>query len=72
MIKYSGREFEARYTLGQIVYHRATTDRIKGVITSLKLYADGGMAYEVNWGDKSSDTHFEMELSDTFLQEYSE
>jgi len=70
MFEYSGRKFEAKYTLGQIVYHRAAPEQMKGVVSALRLYADGGMAYEIIWGDRNSGTCFEIELTDTFLKDF--
>lgn len=72
MINYSGMTFDPKYDLGEIVFHRAASDKIKGIVIAFKLYADGGMAYEVNWGDRASSTNFESELTDTFLKEFSE
>jgi len=72
MITYSDKKFDPQYTLGQVIYHRANGERQKGVIITLKLYADGGMAYEVNWADKTTGTNFEVELTDVFLKDYTD
>lgn len=72
MIKYSDHAFRPIYSLGDIVYHRACDDAVKGVIISITLYVDGGLTYEVSWGDKSNNKFYEAELTDEFIKDFSQ
>ena len=67
-----GRTFTPAYAFGDTVYHRARSDKVRGIVTDIKFCGDGGVLYAVCWGTVGSDNHYEMELTDTFVPDFSD
>lgn len=52
------------FAIGDLVYHRADDEGIRGVVTGV-LVREYGVLYVISWGDTRKETeHYETELSD--------
>lgn len=54
------------YGIGDIVFLRVNTQHWPGMVTALVLRPDGVMI-QVTWAGGDVSSHFEMELTDTFV-----
>lgn len=58
------------FHLGQTVYHRlAGEDREPGIVTGIMI-RPGSVSYLVTWPNRVEQSHYAMELSTEFVQEY--
>lgn len=61
----------AKFDLGDVVYHRAPIDRERGIVTGL-LVRPTGVLYYVTWANKTECSHFEIELTSEYRQDFGE
>lgn len=59
----------ARYALGDIVYLKVRSDKIRGMVTGIKFYP-GGCFYSITWGNGNDSAHYGLELSTEYVAEY--
>ena len=55
-------EIEVGFDLGDIVYHRASEDGMRGIVTGYVIWPDG-VYYRVTWGNRSESSHYYCELT---------
>ena len=61
---------ESKYGLGQTVYFRNAEERKPGTVVGICFTADGGMYYRVAWQPGLECSHYEAELTDTWVPDF--
>lgn len=58
-----GKKLLCAFQFGAVVYLRLDTDGTQGMVTAVKFMIDGGVYYEVSWSNRTTTSHYEMELT---------
>jgi hypothetical protein len=57
------------YQIGDVIYLRVRDDALRGMITSITL-TPGCPIYFIKWGDGSSSTHYEIEITTEYIPDF--
>lgn len=61
----------ARYDLGATVYLRCRDERLRGIVTDVRI-TPGDVVYAVTWGNGCESTHYALELAAEYTPDFAE
>jgi hypothetical protein len=61
---------EHAHDFGDTVYRKNARERDAGIVTGLVLSVNGSLTYRIAWEDGHDGFHFEIELTDQYVEDY--